>query len=90
MLLSPISGGYGHPLVPTLGAQPAESGVLTKALGTAGGVMLETVDTRAQDMALGLCGSHPVRKGQGSVPRSPISTPYLSGACPLRDFQHLN
>ncbi|KAG5194637.1 hypothetical protein JEQ12_012913, partial [Ovis aries] len=32
---------------------------------TSGGVMLETVDMCPQDMVWGLCGSHPICKGQG-------------------------
>ena len=64
-LLSTIPGGYRNPLVFTLGAQAAETW----------GPNQGSCNPWCWD--LGLCGSHPIHKGQESLPGNPISALYL-------------
>ena len=63
--LSAIPGGYRNPLVFTLGAQAAETW----------GPNQGSCNPWCWD--LGLCGSHPIHKGQESLPGNPISALYL-------------
>ena len=63
-LLSTMLRGYGNPLVFTLGAQAAETPCPKQG----------SWDPRC--WVWGLCGSHPLHKGQESLPGNPISALY--------------
>ena len=72
------------------GGHPGDCGRVTPGAGSGDGGHPGDWTCEPRSRIRVLCGPHPIPMGPDPVPRDPTCALYLSVACPLSDFQHLN